>query len=346
MKKTVPLLIVLVLCLALTTCQAFSISYNGQQSSHVRFIIRHVVRQPNRQSILLSSSFDDDAETYDSWEKGYRGEDDIRINAIRLTLSIAESFRKFRISNGYTADITSEKDDGIKLESEVNFLPSAFGQKVPPRLWMSTQLEGKRQAEHALQDLMEKEYTTLREKKFPLRVVGNATFYDYLVLLPGLLEAFFRYSDPVIYGSKWKTNENLVVTYEARTFDARLAISVLRSLWYLPALSILSGISPACQIIANSYTSRLPDTPIAHEMDTLLLWPAIGNPLDRGLPPTVFQTPAAALTDVPQHDVDWDAVSNIFFSNVATSLVYSSCIALFLYCYLFFGNTSRADTSD
>jgi hypothetical protein len=242
--------------------------------------------------------------------------------------------------------MTSEKDDGIKPVSEVNVLPSTFGQKVPHRLWMFTQFEGTRRAEYALQDLIEKEYMTLKETKFPLRVVGDATFYDNLVLFPGLLKAFLRYSDPVINDSKWKTNENLVVTYEARTFDARLAISVLRSLWYLPALSILSGISPACQIIANSYTSRLPDTPIAHDMDTLLLWPAIGNPLDRGLPPTVFQTPAAALTDVPQHDVDWDAVSNVFFSNVATSLVYSSCIALFLYCYLFFGNTSRADTSD
>jgi len=45
------------------------------------------------------------------------------------------------------------------------------------------------------------------------------------------------------------------------------------------------------------------------------------------------------ITDVSQYDVDWDAVSNAFTTNVEISLVYSGVLALALYFYLFSGNS-------
>jgi hypothetical protein len=122
-------------------------------------------------------------------------------------------------------------------------------------------------------------------------------------------------------------------------------MSVIRELWYLPVLSILSGFTPASRIIAESHLSRLPDTPIAHDIDTFLLWPAIGNAADGNLPPTMFQTPAAAITDESQYNVDWDAVSNAFFTNVGTSLVYSGVLALALYFYLYSGKSLMSSSS-
>jgi hypothetical protein len=55
------------------------------------------------------------------------------------------------------------------------------------------------------------------------------------------------------------------------------AKSTLKQLYILPILSLLSGLSPASRIIAESHISRIPDCPIAHDMDTLLLWPAISK---------------------------------------------------------------------
>jgi len=124
--------------------------------------------------------------------------------------------------------------------------------------------------------------------------------------------------------------------------DFKLAFSVVKNLWYLPVLSILSGFTPAGRIVAESHVSRLPDTPIAHDIDTLLLWPAIGSAADRGLPPTLFQTPAAAITDESLYGVDWDAVTNVYLTNVETSLEWSGLIAVCLYLYLCVGNSSRS----
>ena len=118
---------------------------------------------------------------------------------------------------------------------------------------------------------------------------------------------------------------------EISKYDAELAVGVLKELWFLPILSFLSGLTPASRIVAESHVSRMPDCPIAHDIDTFLLWPAIGNPKDRFLPPTIFQTPTAAITDESNYDVDWGAVSSAFFCTVATSLIYSSIIVVGVY---------------
>jgi len=92
---------------------------------------------------------------------------------------------------------------------------------------------------------------------------------------------------------------------------------VLKELWYLPVLSLLSGLTPACRIIADSHISRLPDCPIAHEMDTRLLWSAIASSSnDQGLPPSIFQTPVAAITDSSLYDVQWNLVWNAYITRV------------------------------
>ena len=122
---------------------------------------------------------------------------------------------------------------------------------------------------------------------------------------------------------------------EISKYDAELAVGVLKELWFLPVLSFLSGLTPASRIVAESHVSRMPDCPIAHDIDTFLLWPAVANPKDRFLPPTIFQTPAAAITDESQYDVDWNAVYTAFFSTVATSLLYSSIMAVGVYFYIY-----------
>jgi hypothetical protein len=152
---------------------------------------------------------------------------------------------------------------------------------------------------------------------------------------------------PVVYGQETKRQDNNNLEPEVKhIFDADLAKVVIQELWYLPALSVLSGFSPACRIIAESHLSRMPDTPIAHDIDTFLLWPAIGNPADRNLPPTILQTPAAAITNESQYDVDWDAVSTAFFTNVGTSLIYASILGLTLYIYLITGRSSSHDCEE
>jgi hypothetical protein len=119
-------------------------------------------------------------------------------------------------------------------------------------------------------------------------------------------------------------------------FDFKIAESVFKGLWYLPLLSILSGFTPAARIIAESHVSRLPDTPIAHDIDTFLLWP-YGDAAEGSFSKTIFQTPAAAITDQTMYDVDWNAVREAFAANVEVSFQYSGLIAISLYLYLCVG---------
>ena len=240
-------------------------------------------------------------------------------------------------------------------------ITSLFGYKLPDGL-ITDQVEMK-QAGSSMEELIEAEYMNMAAVES--QSTGKATLYEHRVLIPALLNAFFTYSDPVVYGqgrtkgqddynyssnsNNYKYNNNIVFQHlEATrniTFDAGLAMSVIRELWYLPVLSILSGFTPASRIIAESHLSRLPDTPIAHDIDTFQLWPAIGNAADGNLPPTMFQTPAAAITDESQYNVDWNAVSNAFFTNVGTSLVYSGVLALALYFYLYSGKSLMSSSS-
>ena len=117
-------------------------------------------------------------------------------------------------------------------------------------------------------------------------------------------------------------------------FDPELAVSVAKGLWYLPVLSVLSGFTPASRIIAESHVSRMPDSPIAHDIDTFLLWPYGGSPGDGSISKTIFKVPEAAITDPTMYDVDWDAVKATFVMNVGMSLIYSSLIAFSLYYYI------------
>ena len=133
---------------------------------------------------------------------------------------------------------------------------------------------------------------------------------------------------------------------------------LLNELWFLILLSFLSGISPSIKIISQSHISRLPDCPIAHDIDTLLLWPAIQRTIDtrlggggigigttgigRGgdnvvvedvmlLPPrTLFQDPIAAITDQSMYDVDWSSVITTYMSNVLPSLCISMLFSIWV----------------
>lgn len=242
-------------------------------------------------------------------------------------------------------DIQADDKSNRLLTNRRDWKPTTtlFGWKLPPN-WVKVPLELKR-AESFLEQLIEDEYLALTDTNFPSPVVGKATYYQYLVLGPLLLDAYVRYSDPVLHNLDRSAPRDDPETQVVKIFDFGLALSVIQNLWYLPVLSILSGISPAIRIVAETHISRLPDTPIAHDMDTLLLWPAIGNSWDRGLPSTVFQTPAAAITDVSQYNVDWNAVTNVFFSTVLTSMGYSSLLAVCFYFYLFFGQNRMENPS-
>lgn len=133
---------------------------------------------------------------------------------------------------------------------------------------------------------------------------------------------------------------------------------LLNELWFLILLSFLSGISPSIKIISQSHISRLPDCPIAHDIDTLLLWPAVQRTIDtrlggggigigttgigRGgdnvvvedvmlLPPrTLFQDPIAAITDQSMYDVDWSSVITTYMSNVLPSLCISMLFSIWV----------------
>lgn len=119
---------------------------------------------------------------------------------------------------------------------------------------------------------------------------------------------------------------------KSSNFDKDMVKSVVKQLWFLPVLSLLSGLSPACRIISESHISRLPDCPIAHDIDTRLLWPAIAAS-DNGLPPSVFRTPAGAITDESLYKVDWASVWNVYFFRVGISMGISVALTL---CVIYF----------
>jgi len=243
-----------------------------------------------------------------------------------------------------TAEVQADKRRNRRMQAEGGYkvMTKFFGFKLPDSL-IADQVETKR-AGNSIEELIEAQYMATTESTFPSPIVGKATSYEYRVLLPALLNAFFTYSDPVVYdqGTKRQDNNDLEPPEVGSIYDPELAKAVIQELWYLPFLSILSGLSPAGRIIAESHVSRMPDTPIAHDIDTFLLWPAIGNPADRNLPPTILQTPAAAITDESQYAVDWDAVSTAFLTNVETSLLCSAMLGLALYIYLITGKISRS----
>lgn len=99
-------------------------------------------------------------------------------------------------------------------------------------------------------------------------------------------------------------------------------------------LSFLSGLSPALQISGESHVSRLPDSPIAHDIDTMLLWPAIFNDKIGHVPFTFFQAPFAAVTSESMYGVDWSNVIITYCSNVGTSLLISFMMAFSLVLFL------------
>jgi len=132
---------------------------------------------------------------------------------------------------------------------------------------------------------------------------------------------------------------------KGNNFDKETAISVVKQLWFLPVISLLSGVSPACRIISESHVSRLPDCPIAHDIDTRLLWPAIASS-DNGLPPSIFHTPAGAITNESLYKVDWALVWNAYFFRVGVSM---SITVLLTICVIYFvskGGDEYQDTSD
>lgn len=127
-------------------------------------------------------------------------------------------------------------------------------------------------------------------------------------------------------------------------FDLDLFKKVCQSLWFLPVLSILSGLSPSVKIIAQSHTSRMPDNPIAHDIDTLLLWPAVAD--EQGLLSIhVFEAPVAAVTDSSLYNVDWELVQRTYFNVVSHSLLWSLILSLSLYFYLIQFDTSDTSSS-
>ena len=298
---------------------------------------------------LLSNLQDDSHQNRE--HNGGRGDNDQRLKVIiRVILSSAIAVRQFRMSiagfNQFDEPVERERkmySDSPNMNADTR-LP-LLRLKLPPKS-IEDQMEITK-AKNALKALIEVEYKTLVEpSNFLSKSTGNSTYYDYRVMIPVLLDAFFHYSDPKMHAADGiKFNNKHVKQQELQIFDVPLASSIIHDLWYLPALSILSGIPPACRIVAESHISRLPDTPIAHDMDTLLLWPAVGNTFDRNLPPTLFQTPAAAITDVSQYEVNWDDVSNAFISNVFSSLTISSGIAVCLYFYLILGKKPRSGNS-
>lgn len=126
-------------------------------------------------------------------------------------------------------------------------------------------------------------------------------------------------------------------------FQLDLLTKVCQNLWFLPLLSILSGLSPAVKIIAQAHISRMPDNVIAHDIDTLLLWPAIAD--ENGIVSVkVFTAPDAAVTDLSLYNVDWRLVQNTYFNEVCHSLLWSMILSLSLYLYLILNDAS--DTSD
>lgn len=312
MKKSSRLVLVIVGCLNLTAYQALClVSSNGQPPSRFRSFsssYRQLLEAEWKSNPLNARSIT---------------RPDVRPQIIRQILLLSQtrrsasalrsSFHPDGKPYGSTGGSSSREEGNVGDDGKIRL---GTGNNSETSSWMEKQMER--------EVLIQEDYVKLEGATLTPPNIAKAAFYE-------------------LNDSDQNRNKNDFATEDAKSLDTSPEILVLRSLWYLPALSILSGISPACRIIAESHVSRLPDTPIAHEIDTLLLWPAIGNSMDRDLPPTVFQTPAAAITDVSQYQVDWDVVSNTFISNVATSLMYSSAgIALFVYCCLLLDNATRA----
>jgi len=239
------------------------------------------------------------------------------------------------------AEIDADKRKNRRIEQEAaekggyKVVTSIFGIELSDSL-IDQQIRGKK-SELALEDLVESEFygNTVMARQ---DVIDRLNLFEYLALQPALFAAFLKYSDPMIVASKGlyaaQTSSSTSSSSSTNLLNFQNAISVGKSLWFLPLLSLLSGLTPAAKIVAESHVSRMPDTPIAHEIDTFLLWPAIGNPGDRGLPPTIFNTPVAAITDELQYDVDWDAVKEVYVYYLTNSLLVSGLIALSLYTYI------------
>jgi len=128
-------------------------------------------------------------------------------------------------------------------------------------------------------------------------------------------------------------------------FDKDTVISVVKQLWFLPVISLLSGLSPACRIISESHVSRLPDCPIAHDIDTRLLWPAIASSKN-GLPPSIFHAPVGAITDESLYKVDWALVWNAYFLRVGISMSITVLIISCVIYYLSKGGDEYQSTID
>lgn len=95
-------------------------------------------------------------------------------------------------------------------------------------------------------------------------------------------------------------------------------------------ICLTSGLSPAIRIISESNKSRLPDCPIAHDIDTLLLWPVTEQSIQMGQRISVFSKPAAAFTTDPLTPFDWKQVAEAFTNRcITTSLVCTLIILLF-----------------
>jgi hypothetical protein len=150
----------------------------------------------------------------------------------------------------------------------------------------------------------------------------------------------------MLSSTKGEDNEmnNNGINQEGVSFKATLSL-LTKELWFLPFISFLTGISPAVQIVGESHISRMPDNVIAHDIDTLLLWPAVirGGGIDSGggagtgsggSVPTIFQAPFAAVTNESMYDVDWSAVWSTYSSHVALSLLISFMLSFSLLLFL------------
>ena len=130
------------------------------------------------------------------------------------------------------------------------------------------------------------------------------------------------------FSSSSRENVSLHLSNKSENRNDSYVKNIIVELWYLPLLSILSGFSPALKIIGESHLSVLPDTPIAHDVKTMLLWPVTKDfNMDT---PHVFQSPKAALTDESFYFVDWNQVFHAFLSTMFISFGVSGVILLIL----------------
>ena len=97
----------------------------------------------------------------------------------------------------------------------------------------------------------------------------------------------------------------------------------------MTTLGLSSGLSPAVKVISESNKSRLPDCPIAHDLDTLLLWPVKAEAVQLGQRISVFSTPAAAVTD--PHHFDWTLAIEAFSTRALFTSFVCTLILFILY---------------